>query len=154
MDGVLTEVSESYGESIVQTVEHFTGQRVTRDLIQQYKNQGGWNNDWALSKQIAHDLGVDVAYDDIVERFNQLFLGSNADGLVRHETWFPQPGLLERLCNTRSLAIFTARLRYEADISLRPFPTHLLFDPTISPADLPTRTPAPPPLLPTPPTTT
>ena len=50
MDGVLTEVSESYREAIVQTVEHFTGRRITRDLIQQYKNRGGWNNDWALSQ--------------------------------------------------------------------------------------------------------
>ncbi len=58
MDGVLTEVSESYREAIVQTVEHFTNQRITRDLIQQYKNQGGWNNDWALSQQIAADLGT------------------------------------------------------------------------------------------------
>ncbi len=58
MDGVLTEVSESYREAIVQTVEHFTGKRITRDLIQQYKNQGGWNNDWALSQKIASDLGV------------------------------------------------------------------------------------------------
>ncbi len=57
MDGVLTEVSESYREAIVQTVLHFTGQRITRDLIQDYKNQGGWNNDWALSQKIAADLG-------------------------------------------------------------------------------------------------
>ncbi len=47
MDGVLAEVTESYREAIVQTVEHFTGQRIARDLIQQYKNAGGWNNDWA-----------------------------------------------------------------------------------------------------------
>ena len=53
MDGVLAEVTESYREAIVQTVEHFTGQRITRDLIQEYKNRGGWNNDWALSQKIA-----------------------------------------------------------------------------------------------------
>ena len=60
MDGVLTEVSESYREAIVQTVLHFTGREITRDLIQEYKNQGGWNNDWALSQKIAADLGVNV----------------------------------------------------------------------------------------------
>ena len=45
MDGVLAEVTESYREAIVQTVEHFTTKRVGHDLIQQYKNAGGWNND-------------------------------------------------------------------------------------------------------------
>ena len=73
MDGVLTEVSESYREAIVETVDHFTGQRVTRDLIQEYKNQGGWNNDWALSQKIAADLGVEVAYNDVVDYVQQDF---------------------------------------------------------------------------------
>jgi HAD superfamily phosphatase len=53
MDGVLAEVTESYRESIVQTVRFFTGKTVSRDAIQDYKNQGGWNNDWALSQKIA-----------------------------------------------------------------------------------------------------
>src|SRR5580692_3532995 len=77
MDGVLTEVSESYREAIVQTVAHFTGRTITRDLIQQYKNRGGWNNDWALSQQIAADFGVDLAYEDVIAQFNRLFLGAH-----------------------------------------------------------------------------
>ena len=131
MDGVLTEVSESYREAIVQTVEHFTGQRITRDLIQEYKNRGGWNNDWALSQQIAKDLGHEIEYAQIVDRFNELFIGRDGDGLVRNERWFPQDGLLERLSAKFELAIFTGRLRYEADISLRRFAAELRFDPVI-----------------------
>ena len=57
MDGVLAEVTESYREAIVQTVRHFTGQTVTREKIQDYKNAGGWNNDWALSQKIASEIG-------------------------------------------------------------------------------------------------
>jgi len=102
MDGVLTEVSESYREAIVQTVLHFTGQQITRDLIQEYKNQGGWNNDWALSQKIAADLGVNVEYGDVVSAFNERFLGQNGDGLIRRERWFPQPGLLSRLLTDMS----------------------------------------------------
>lgn len=143
MDGVLTEVSESYREAIVQTVEHFTGRRITRDLIQQYKNQGGWNNDWALSKQIATDLGTNVDYAEVVNRFNELFLGKNGDGLVQRERWFPQPGLLERLTERRGLAIFTGRLRHEADISLRRFAPDLRFDPIICADDVAIGKPAP-----------
>ncbi len=147
MDGVLTEVSESYRAAIVETVEHFTGQRISRDLIQQYKNQGGWNNDWALSQRIASDLGVEVEYNQVVDSFNEVFLGSNGDGLIQRETWFPRPGLLERLASQCGLAIFTGRLRYEADISLRRFAADLRFDPIICADDVKNGKPAPDGLL-------
>ena len=58
MDGVLVEVGDSYRETIVQTVAHFSGAAITRDQIQVYKNAGGWNNDWALSQKILADLAV------------------------------------------------------------------------------------------------
>src|ERR1700675_178686 len=118
MDGVLAEVTESYRESIVQTVKYFTGKTVTRDAIQDYKNQGGWNNDWALSQKIAADLGVEVPYDLVVDYFNEIFIGKNGDGLIQREQWFPKPGLLERLRKRFDLAIFTGRLQYEAEITL------------------------------------
>jgi HAD superfamily phosphatase len=143
MDGVLTEVSESYREAIVQTVAHFTGQAITRDLIQQYKNQGGWNNDWALSHKIAADLGTNVEYGDVVGRFNELFLGSHGDGLIQRERWFPEDGLLDRLTAHYELAIFTGRLRYEADISLNRFAAGMRFDPIICSDDIAKGKPAP-----------
>jgi HAD superfamily phosphatase len=143
MDGVLTEVSESYREAVVQTVEHFTRQRISRDLIQQYKNRGGWNNDWALSRQIASDLGTQVEYDRVVDRFKEIFLGRNGDGLVQREQWFPQAGLLERLAGRHGLAIFTGRSRHEAGISLHRFAAKLRFDPMICADDVAAAKPAP-----------
>ncbi len=136
MDGVLTEVSESYRQSIVETVASFTGQRITRDLIHQYKNRGGWNNDWALSKQIAADLGHDIPYSTVVDRFNEIFLGRNGDGLIARERWFPRDGLLDRLSARSRLAIFTGRLRMEADITLRRFAAAVPFDPIICADDV------------------
>ena len=131
MDGVLAEVTESYREAIVQTVEHFTGKRIERDLIQDYKNQGGWNNDWALSQKIAADLGVDVPYNTVVDYFNEIFIGKNGDGLIQREQWFPKPGLLERLRERFGLAIFTGRLQYEAEITLNRFVPGCHFDPLL-----------------------
>ena len=131
MDGVLAEVTESYREAIVQTVEHFTGQRIQRDLIQDYKNQGGWNNDWALSQKIAADLGVEVPYNTAVDYFNEIFIGKNGDGLIQREQWFPRPGLLERLRRRFDLAIFTGRLQYEAEITLKRFAPDCAFDPLL-----------------------
>lgn len=147
MDGVLAEVSDSYRESVVQTVEFFTGLRVTRDLIQEYKNRGGWNNDWALSQKIAADLGVNADYDTVVERFNKIFLGENGEGLIRREQWFPLPGLLERLSRKFGLSIFTGRLRYEADITMRRFASGVPFDPIICAEDVANGKPAPDGLL-------
>jgi HAD superfamily phosphatase len=143
MDGVLTEVSESYREAIVQTVRHFTGREITRDLIQEYKNQGGWNNDWALSKKIAADLGVNVEYGEVVSQFNERFLGKSGDGLIGRERWFPNEGLLHRLISRYELAIFTGRLRYEADISLERFASGFRFDPIICADDVANGKPAP-----------
>lgn len=132
MDGVLAEVTESYREAIVQTVEHFTGNRIARGLIQQYKNAGGWNNDWALSQKIASDLGVEVEYQTVVDYFNQIFIGGkNGEGLIYRESWIPEPGLLSRLGSRFDLSIFTGRLRYELDITLARFAPETRFHPII-----------------------
>jgi HAD superfamily hydrolase (TIGR01548 family) len=115
MDGVLVDVSESYRETIVQTVEHFTRQHITRDRIQEYKNAGGWNNDWALSQKICADLGIEVAYQKIVDHFNDLFLNQ---GLIHRERWLPTNGFFEALDDRFDLAIFTGRNQLEARITL------------------------------------
>ena len=106
MDGVLVDVTESYRETIVKTVEHFTGKMISRDSIQDYKNQGGWNNDWLLSQKICHGSGVEVPYATVVEYFNYLFLGQ---GMIHRERWLPRDGFLDRLAERFDLAIFTGR---------------------------------------------
>lgn len=151
MDGVLAEVTESYREAIVQTVEHFAGKRIARDLIQDYKNQGGWNNDWALSQKIAADLGVEIPYGKVVDYFNLIFIGSDGgkagDGLIQREQWFPKAGLLERLRERFGLAIFTGRLQYEAEITLKRFAPDLEFDPLLCAEHVAKSKPAPDGLL-------
>ena len=137
MDGVLVEVSESYRETIVQTVRHFSGQTISRDVIQDYKNAGGWNNDWALSRQILLDLGRDVPYDTVVEQFNKIFFGENGtEGLINREVWFDRSGILARLQERFRLGIFTGRLRYEADVTLGRHAQHIRFDPIICADDV------------------
>ena len=115
MDGVLVEVSESYRETIVQTVKIFTGQTITRELIQEYKNRGGYNNDWVLSQKICHDLGSSIAFESIVETFNDLFI---TQGYINRERWIPEKGLLDRLAERFELGIFTGRSTMEAEITL------------------------------------
>ena len=116
MDGVLVDVTESYRETIVKTVQHFTGKTISRDSIQDYKNQGGWNNDWLLSQKICRDFGVEIPYATIVEYFNYLFLDQ---GMIHRERWLPRDGFLDRLSKRFEFAIFTGRTTQEAEITLK-----------------------------------
>src|SRR5271170_4996373 len=131
MDGVLVDVSESYRESIQQTVEHFTTRRVTREAIQEWKNRGGWNDDWALSTAMIRAEGVEVEYDAVVNYFQRIFHGSGADGLILRERWIARQGLLHRLSGRFRLAVFTGRLRWEAELTLRRFAPELRFEPIV-----------------------
>jgi HAD superfamily hydrolase (TIGR01548 family) len=144
MDGVLVDVSESYRATIVETVRHFTGLEVPRELIQDYKNQGGWNNDWALSQKIVVDLTQkDIPYDTVVQVFQSYFFGPNNDGLVMRERWLPAPGMLERLGETFDLTIFTGRLRDEAQFTLTRFVPGLKWSMLVGDDDVQNAKPAP-----------
>jgi HAD superfamily hydrolase (TIGR01548 family) len=143
MDGVLVEVGQSYREAIVQTVHHFTGEMVSHDLIQDFKNVGGWNNDWLLSQRLIQDRGVSIEYADVVEYFNRIFLGENGNGLILREQWIPKDRLLMRLSNQASLAIFTGRARYEADATLERCAPEIHFDPIVTDESVPNPKPAP-----------
>ena len=133
MDGVLVDVTESYREAIQQTVEHFTGRRVTGERIQDYKNQGGWNNDWDLSHHLIRGFGVEVPYGNVVDYFNQIFLGT--DGLIHRERWVAADGLLDRLAKRYQLALFTGRLMVEVEVTLGRFAPKLAFEPMITADD-------------------
>ena len=141
MDGVLVDVSDSYRETIQRTVRHYTGQSVSRERIQDYKNQGGFNDDWKLSQQLIADAGVDVDFDAMVATFQELFHGTNGDGLILRERWIANPGLLERLAARHTLAIFTGRLHWEAVITLERFQAN--YFEIVGVDDVPNAKPAP-----------
>jgi HAD superfamily hydrolase (TIGR01548 family) len=143
MDGVLVEVTDSYRETIRETVRHFTGELVSHDEIQDFKNAGGWNNDWLLSQRMISDRGKTVDYAEVVEYFNQIFLGENGDGLIRYEKWMPRTGLLDRLSERAALAIFTGRAKYELDVTLGRYANGIRFHPVITDESVANPKPAP-----------
>ena len=147
MDGVLVEVMESYREAIRETVRRFTGKTVSHDLIQDFKNAGGWNNDWLLSHRLIQDNGVQVEYAAVVDYFNRIFLGENGNGLILKERWMPRTGLLEGLAQHASLAIFTGRAKYEADTTLARYASSITFDPLVTDDSVANPKPAPDGLL-------
>lgn len=143
MDGVLVEVTRSYREAVRETVRHFTGELVSHDLIQDFKNAGGWNNDWQLSHKLITDRGKKVEYADVVDHFNRIFLGQDGDGLIRYEEWMPADGLLERLAKHAHLAIFTGRAKFEADVTLHRYASGIRFEPLICDESVANPKPAP-----------
>lgn len=137
MDGVLVEVTESYRETIVQTVRHFSGKTIERAAIQDYKNQGGWNNDWLLSQKILADLGMEIDYQTVIDAFQKLFFGPNGnDGLMQREVWIDTSDTLARLNQKYDFSVVTGRLRDEAQMTLDRFATHLIFNPVIGDDDV------------------
>ena len=143
MDGVLVDCTESYRETIRQTVKYFTGREIRHDRIQDLKNAGGWTNDWALTHKIVQDLGFTVDYDSVVAQFQSLFLGNGEDGLMLREKWAARPGLLEGLSRRYRLAVFTGRPRDEAEMTLRRFASNLTFDTLVGAEDVENGKPAP-----------
>ena len=57
VDGVLVDVQGSFHRSIIDTVRHFTGKRVTYADIQQWKRRSGYNDDWRLTTDWVATLG-------------------------------------------------------------------------------------------------
>lgn len=147
MDGVLVEVRESYREAIIATVAQYGGPKLTQADIQFHKNRGGFNNDWVLSWTLLKENGIDVPYEDVIEKFQRIYRGANDDGLLLRERWIPREGLLERLAADYRFALFTGRLREEAQWALRHFDCPHCFDPLVGMQDVVREKPDPDGLL-------
>jgi HAD superfamily phosphatase len=143
MDGVLVDVTDSYNGSTIETVRHYTGRTITQDLIHDYKNRGGWNNDWDLAHHLCLRFGVQADYGELVNHYLRVFLGGNHDGLILREKWIPRPGLLESLGERYRLAIFTGRIYMETEPTLRRFAPGVTFDPLLTTDRAPRPKPAP-----------
>jgi len=147
MDGVLVDVTESYRETIVRTVRHFAGVTMTHAHIQDYKNQGGFNDDWNLSHHVIAQHGVAVEFQTVVDYFQGLFHGNGTDGLILRERWMAREGLFDRLAARFDLALFTGRMRWEAQVTLDRCAPKLRFNPIVGLEDVQELKPAPEGLL-------
>jgi HAD superfamily phosphatase len=145
MDGVLVDVTQSYREAVAQTVGHFTNLEITNQQIQDYKNQGGWNDDWRLSHHMVTAAGVAASFEEVKAYFQSIFLGE--DGLMLREQWVARPGTLEKLNQRFQFALFTGRPRPEAELTLKRFAPEMCFDPIVGMYDVEKHKPAPDGLL-------
>jgi HAD superfamily hydrolase (TIGR01548 family) len=121
MDGVLVDVTDSYRAAIQATVKHFTGYEPSNREIQDWKNQGGWNDDWLLSTEMVRARGGNQTYAEVKDYFQKIFLGKGSDGLILRERWLAADGLFDRLCARHHLTVFTGRTNWEARLTLDRF---------------------------------
>ncbi|MFH1642083.1 MAG: TIGR01548 family HAD-type hydrolase [Nanoarchaeota archaeon] len=140
MDGVLVDVSSSYRRTIIETVEFFINQKITDNDIQKLKDKGGYNNDWDLTKAL---IGKGIPKSDIQSKFQEIYLGSKFDGLIRNDRWLMEPKLLKQLRDKFRLGIVTGRPRPEAEYALRCSKTTGFFDVLITMDDYPEQKPDP-----------
>jgi len=73
IDGVLVDVADSYRRAIVESIERLYGETIDRAAIQQFKDAGGFNNDWELTAAaalyiLASAEGVDATVEEFTDR--------------------------------------------------------------------------------------
>ncbi len=123
MDGVLVDVRDSYRRVVAETVLLLSGQPVTANEIQERKDLGGCNNDWALCLSLLDRRGIRVDPQEVIDLFQELYWGMNEvpDGLILNEKWLLPVDCLLSLVQRHRLGIVTGRLRREAEWALERF---------------------------------
>ncbi|MFH1497679.1 MAG: HAD-IA family hydrolase [Verrucomicrobiota bacterium] len=147
LDGVLVDVTDSYRQSIIETVKHFTGVEIKHQEIQAAKNRGRANNDWDLALELARQKGASPTREQVIAVFQQIYLGENNNGLIARERWLPLNGLLQRLSQRFRLALFTGREHWEAVFTLSKFASDVVFNPIVGMEDVEREKPDPDGLL-------
>jgi HAD superfamily phosphatase len=137
VDGVLVDVRGSFHRSILDTVRHFTGRRMTYADIQQWKRRTGYNDDWRLTTDWVAALGRPVPYRQVKRQFQKFYWGANGSrGNVWRERWLVPRRRLERWARRAELALFTGRTRRELRHTLDHFGVAHLFRRTVTMDDV------------------
>ncbi|ELY68745.1 TIGR01548 family HAD-type hydrolase [Natrinema versiforme] len=86
IDGVLVDVADSYRRAIVESVETVYDRTIRKDDIQEFKDAGGFNNDWELTHAAAlYILATEEGYGESLSAFTDA-IAANGGGLEAAET--------------------------------------------------------------------
>lgn len=119
MDGVLVDVSNSYRTAIKKTTEFFTKEEISYEKISSYKNIPGLNNDWDLTEKMINDFGFNIKKQEIINKFQEFYLGKNFNGLILNEKWLIDNNLLRKFSKNFNVGIVTGRPKIEAEFVLK-----------------------------------
>lgn len=127
VDGVLVDVRESYQRTVLETVRHFTGKRVGRRELHEWKNRSGFNDDWTLTHAWVNKLGARFSHEVVKKQFESFYWADGKHGNVAGERWLLPAKQLKRLSQRAKLAIFTGRTRAELSHTLERFDVRRYF---------------------------
>ncbi len=137
MDGVLVDVSQSYRMAIKKTSEFFTDQKVNFSEIADFKQRGGYNNDWKLTKDLIRTRGFMVDLTNVINKFQEYYLGKNFNGLIMNEKWLMKQEILQTITRKYKTGIVTGRPRIEAEHVMERFSVRPFFDSLVAMEDTP-----------------
>ena len=94
VDGVLVDVADSYRRAIVESLDSVHGATIDRADVQQFKDAGGFNNDWELTDAAALYLlarreGCDLSLDQFTTDITAMGGGLDAARAVVSEELTP-----------------------------------------------------------------
>ncbi|MCK7521147.1 MAG: aminotransferase class I/II-fold pyridoxal phosphate-dependent enzyme [Ignavibacteriales bacterium] len=137
MDGVIVDTEKSYTMAIKGTYEHFANKEMPLEKIQQAKNLGGLNNDWDATEFLLKQSGFNINKQDIIDKFQELYLGKGATGFILNESLLIEPEIFNKLASEYDLAIFTGRPRLEAEFVLKRWNLEEYFSHVVTMDDVP-----------------
>ena len=145
MDGVLVNESKSYRYAIKLTAEYFleNEEEITLDMIEEYKERGGLNNDWECTKAILKDRGMDIDIKRIRGVFDDFYFNET----YKAEELLITIDTLKKLKERFRLAIFTGRPKRDADLAIDNFDIREFFDMCVTFDDVKNQKPDPEGLL-------
>lgn len=137
MDGVIADEGPSYRECIIAVLARH-GLAVTRGQVAEAKARGGANDDYELTRSLLAARGVDLALDEVIAQFQEVYLGAaGRPGLCERETLIPAREVLDALAERLPLAIVTGRPRADAERFLDRFDLGGLFKAVVTRDDGP-----------------
>ena len=137
VDGVLVDVRGSFHQSILDTIQFFTGHSASDAEIHRWKNVSGYNDDWRLTTEWIASLGRQISYAEVKIRFQKFYWGAKGrPGNVAREKWLVTSRRLKRWSKRAELVLFTGRSRQELEHTLAGTKAHRLFRRTVTMDDV------------------
>jgi histidinol-phosphate aminotransferase len=136
IDGVLVDESQTYRKAIRCTYQYFAGKEISFEKIQEYKNKGGFNNDWKLTRHLLKLENINITMDEVINKFQEYYF-NDGKGFIAEETLLVNKELIKNLARKYKLAVFTGRPRSEALYILSKEGIKNCFDIIISMDDVP-----------------
>ncbi|OGR13596.1 MAG: hypothetical protein A2341_22765 [Deltaproteobacteria bacterium RIFOXYB12_FULL_58_9] len=109
LDGTLVDTTRSFDATVLELVYELTGSPVEPGDLSALRGEGGYNDDWEASQELARRRGVEVQLERVAERGKKLYL-TRARNV---ETQLQSSETLRRLAKRYRLFVLTGRSRDE-----------------------------------------